>query len=362
MGDYILNFVEAETNAPIATLAGRDANFLIQHSDLVKSLLEINASQRILTIPVGMPHGRMEIFKKILRKEPVGRYVLENRRKVVKWNPLSKEEERLIVNELGNGLSDDLLQSERERVLHTVLHYLMLDPSVEEKFLRIENLNNSNKETRRRNKITRKRIMNKEVNLATRNPNEYQNNIYDLQDEAARVTVPFLNEDKIENLVEKHKNLIYGTYARRNRNQLEKRMTAKNIANRNRRVETLQREQQERIARLERELERAYQHMNRFHRADPNNNNWVNAEDQIFALQEELENERRNLYPQYEGGPFNTNLLMEINLAPFRNKNLKKMSDIEFERYLRSLRKEGEEKTLPYQGPLVGNFYGNQNL
>ena len=341
---------------------------MIEHSDLVKTLLEINSSQRIVTIPVGMPHGRMEIFKKILRKEPVGKYVLENGRKVVKWNPLSKEEERLIANELGNGVSEYLLQSERKRVLHTILQFLLLDDSVEDKFLRIENLNNSNKETRRRNKIGQNRIVQRQINAAMENQN--QNNGYYYQEEARRKAMPFLNEDTIDRLLEKHKNYVYGTYAPTNRTTLAKRLTAKNIANRNTTIGPRKREKEKQIEKLRRDLEKARRNRDRFReRYNYADNNWGIAEnhnDHVQQLEEELEaktqNQRNNPYSLYEDGPFNIRILTETNLAPFRNKELEKMSDIEFERYLRSLRKKGNEKYLPYQGPLVGNLYGNQTV
>ena len=61
----------------------------------------------------------------------------------------------------------------------------------------------------------------------------------------------------------------------------------------------------------------------------------------------------------YEKSGFDTENLLKKYLKPFHNKLNSTGED--FERYLRSLQREGEEKYLPYQGPLVGNLFGNQS-
>ena len=162
MTDYILNFQDGDTGEHIATISGKRAKYLMDHSDFLKTLIEINSSERTFTIPVHFPHGRAEIFKKILRGYPVGRYIrARGGEKEIQWNPLSNEEEALIAKGLKNGSIRSTLQKERESVILEVLRYLMLDSDAEMEYLKIENLNNESKELVRRRNITQRRYQGK---------------------------------------------------------------------------------------------------------------------------------------------------------------------------------------------------------
>lgn len=357
MSEYIINFQNGRTGEHIATVSGKQAKFLMDHSDFLKTLVDINSSQKTFTIPIDFPHGRTEIFKKIIRGQPVGKYVYDHGHKSVVWNSLSDEEEALIAKDLQNGTLRSTVQKERQRVLYEVLHYLMLDPTVEERFLKIENVNNSNKERLRRKNITRKRVLNVATNLAGEN----ESNNYYLMEKAREKAIPFLNEDTIEKLIEKHKNYLYGRYAPHSKRELEKYMSKKNIEKRNTIQEERTKQMKLNLERQQKNLERRQSRRLRRGRAYNNNNNNNNNESEWW-LMTELNNARRDPFYFYKGGPYNEDTIRQTNLAPFQMKSLNKLSNIEFERYLRSLRKEGEEKYLPYQGPLVGNLYGNTNV
>jgi hypothetical protein len=365
MSDIVVDFVNEKTGEHIK-ISGKETTFLLRHSDLLRNLVEMFPGDKFFKISIqNFPYGRTEIFKKILRGQPVGKYIYNHGKKEVEWYPLAKEEEELIAKNLKKGTLQSTLQKERERVLYEILSFLMLDPSVEKEFLKIKNLNNFNKERLRRKNITRKRIEATERNLYTQlaNNNYYHN----IKREAERITIPYLNEDTIENLVEKHKNYLYGTYAPSNRLELIKLLNKNNIEKRNK----IQNARKEKMLSNLYKQEKNITRRRRMPRGRYNNNNNDRLEEEEKRLQEEFNNARHDPLYFYNSGPYNTENILRQNLAPFREdplnnyyyreERLPKMTTEQFERYLRSLRKEGEEKGLPYQGPLVGNLYGNAN-
>lgn len=340
---YVINFQDGATGEHIATFAGKEAQYLIDHSDFLYELVETDPSGRTITIPVNFPYGRTQIFKKLLRGYPLGEYIHLNGQKAIQWYPLSEEEEEIIAKGLKNGTLRSTLQKERERVIFEVLHYLMLDSEAETKFLKID-YKNKTKEMNRRRNITKRR-QHEKLNqlLLGRNINNNMN-LIGTQHDAERFAIPYLNENKIENFIEKHKNYLYATYAPTRRNKLHLLLNKKNVNTRNKMQQKHEKETETRLKNKEKKLKRM------IGRNDYN--------DYERNLQYEFGSARQN---PYEGGPYNTNYLSEVNLAPFRNLKLENMSSVDFERYLRSLRREGEEKHLPNQNVSLGNFFGNRN-
>jgi hypothetical protein len=330
---YIINFVDKDGNN-FDTISGKPAKWLIQHSALLQTFHEIEPTATTFTVPVDMPYGRQELFRKIIKGFPVAEWGVNNiGRNVVVYNPVSEEEEALIANIVKKGNGETTVQKEREKAVQDTLSFLMMDPEAEARMLRIQYPKNNNaREMSRRRNITKKRKNNIVQRLAQ---NAYHNtNGNYLQQQANEEVIPFLDEDTIEDLIEKHKDLLYGIYGSRyySRVRIDKLLNKKNIEERDKKQE----EYKKRRAK-ERTRRRRYHY---------NNNNYD-------PLVNNSNNERNfNLY--------NVELLEEY-FKPFKNIEPHKMSSREFERYLRSLRREGEEKYLPYQGPLVGNLFGNTN-
>lgn len=331
--NYIINFVDENGNN-FDTVSGKNAKFLMKYSELLRTLHEIDPNERIFTVPVKMPYGRQELFQKILKGYPVAEW-RENTyaNTYTAWfKPVSDEEEEIIADQIKKGIASDV-QEERIKAVFDTLSFLMMDPWAEDRMITIEYPKNENaRERMRRHAITHKRRDNTFRRIA---PNAYHNtNNYGLEQNVIEKTIPFLNEDTIEDLIEKHKDLLYRILRPRYYStvRLNKLMNEKDIAVRNKQWEAYKK-------RKENERKTRRQHMrynNNYHyRYYYNNNN----------------NNNNDLY--------NVERLEEY-FKPFPV-DVSKMSSREFERYLRSLRREGEEKYLPYQGPLVGNLFGNQS-
>ena len=330
--NYIINFVDENGNN-FDTISGKNAKFLMKYSELLRTLHEIDPTERIFTVPVKMPYGRQELFLKILKGYPVAEWLVdENGRGKIIYKPVSDEEEEIIANQIKEGIAFDV-QEERKQAVFDTLSFLMMDPWAEERMITVEYPKNKNaRERMRRYNVTQKRKHNTYMRLA-QNANHNANN-YWLELNVIEQTMPFLNEDTIEDLIEKHKDLLYGILRPRYYStvRLNKLMNEKDIAARDKQWEAYRGHRRQVRNTRRRHMRYNNNYYNRYYYNSNNNNN--------------------NDY-------YNVQLLEEY-FKPFPV-DVSKMSSREFERYLRSLRREGEEKYLPYQGPLVGNLFGNQS-
>ena len=345
------------------TLSGKQAREIIKHSGLLQSVLEEDPALKKLTVPISLPYGREALFKKLMTGQPVGRHVLTpSGFDYVEFFPLSPEEEEIIntvvntdsknffVREFQFPLMDEV-NLERQQAIEDVLRFFMFDdPRFAQRFVKIEPLGEENQETLRRKKISMKRF-NPGKSRQQAYPLMWYSNAGELADPLPNTkALPFLNEDTIESLVEKHKNYLFGMHNPVNKKRLNQYLTRKNQKNRQKRFE------EQKDARLKSLANQVNRRRYRRTRGRANENDYYNN-----SLNANLEESQTNPYYFYEHSNFDVDSILNRNLYPFSNKPLNRMSSLEFERYLRSLRREGEEKYLPYQGPLVGNFFGNTN-
>jgi hypothetical protein len=330
--NYIINFVDKDGNN-FDTVSGRLAKRLMSYSQLLRTLHEIEPLETTFTIPIDMPYGRLETFKKLIKGYPVVEYRLVNGKEVMWYKPLSDEEEAIIANEESKGTLKGTVQEERERVIFDVLSFLMIDPRVEHIFITYEDKTSpENKEFIRRRTVTQKR---RDNIYKTLTPMLYHNtNEYAVERQVNARAMPFLNEDKIDEIVEKHKDYLYGVYRPRYYStvRIDKLLNKKDIEERNKKLKAFN---NARVKKPTRRRKYSNNSNNFYNRSNNNNNN----NDRLYDPQE----------------IFNTYL------EPFSSIDIRSMPSREFERYLRSLRREGEEKYLPNQGPLVGNLFGNTN-
>lgn len=128
-----IQFVAAETDAPLATIQGENVQFLIENSELIKTIIEIGGqpNREVLVIPIsGFPADRRVLFANILNGVPVGAEYADG---AVNYYPLPPEEERdlqVAVNARAAGANEEireaLIQQERQKVILETMQYLLL--------------------------------------------------------------------------------------------------------------------------------------------------------------------------------------------------------------------------------------------
>lgn len=307
-----VEFFDRRTGGPIVSLSGPKAQWLFEHSQLLQTLVEAEPEEKHFQIPVDFPSDRVQIFRKLLKGIPVGELINTRNGIAASYDPLGPEEEANIQRNINEGrLNAENIYMERARVVMEVLQFLMLEPGTEAELIPFRKNTKNNNEEKRRRRITRKRKEKNQGNLG------------------------YLSEDLIEDLIEEHKNLLYSLHHHKGPNALRMYLTKKNINTRNKR----QRNFEERLVRHSRQ--RARSRYNRHYNDYVNNYN--------------------NDYNDYNvQGPFNNVDTFPFHL--FENVNPGEMTSIEFERYLRSKLRKGEELALPKDPNYnVGNFFGNRN-
>ncbi len=341
--NLVLDFYNSETGGPIATISGANAKFLAAHSSYIQNLLEFqnksnNKGERIvLTVPVSFPTDRVQIFRKLIKKLPLGKqwrnevYGAEYRL----YDPLGPEEEANISRNMQEGRVQSL-HAERERVIQQVLSYLMLDPGAEEQFIVFREENefpNNKRETRRRQRIGRK---NAAKYAKTGKPNNKRN---------------YLNEDTIDEILDYHKNYLYSTY-KHSPEKLDMWLSRPNWQSR---IEHERKKNENHRRRLE-NLDRSRNSLRAQLRRTRRNSNARAILNELSWIEDEESNLANN------GGPFE-NLPSTTYQYNFLDPNANTMAPDELERYLRSLRREGKEKYLPSQRNTLGleNLYGPAN-
>jgi hypothetical protein len=144
-----IQFVDLDTEAPLANITGDNAQVLLEESDLIETIQEVGgqANPRVLVVPIGnMSTDRQILFKNILTGVPVG--------KKDKWGyieeiyPLGEKEERNIktfvnasnVNKRYAGITlehmrDEVTEQERINVIFETMRYLMIPDETIERML-----------------------------------------------------------------------------------------------------------------------------------------------------------------------------------------------------------------------------------
>ena len=345
-----IEFYDEDTGGPIDTLRGKEANWLVYHSGLIQMLLENQPNARHLRVPVSMPNDRIQTFRKIIQGFPLGTYT--NKGQVI-FDPLGPQEEAHIQKNMEKRrfLTVD---NARSNTIGEILRYLMINEESMDEMVKFANapVNNNYhaKEIKRRENITIKR------RRATN----------------GAVIRNYLNEDTIEDLIEKHKNYLYEAHTKHGRNEegLRKVLNRKNITKRNEKVEenrrsrarkTSEREKEKaELKELENYIAKLY---NESKRASGARAKYL--EDESDYLEDKLDSLRRNYYNVLDfsnnENTNNTSNYRYWTLWKNKTQKVKNMSPIEFERYIRSKRGP-EEKQLAYQGKMIGNFFGSNNV
>ena len=311
--DLTVEFFDKETGGPIASFSGEKAAWLFEHSQLLQTLREFEPEETRFVVPVDFPSDRVQIFRKVLKKIPIGTEHQSYWGKYYTYNTLGPMEEAAIQKNINEGrLRQANIEDERERVIQEVLHFLMLDREAENSLMVYRQHKNKNEnEQKRRNRITRKRRANKNYNLG------------------------YLNEDTIDKLIEEHKNLLYSVHRYKEPEAMRLYLSKKNSNTRNKRQQNFE----DRLVKESTRRARARQRGN-YNNYNNYNNNWNNN--------------------QSIHGPFN-NTSNTFPYELFENVNPIEMTSVEFERYLRSKLRKGEELALPYQGNLRLNTFFQKN-
>jgi hypothetical protein len=128
-----IQFIAAESGALLATVKGETARFLLENSDLIKTILEIDdqESSRVLVIPIsGFPTDRRILFTNILNGIPIGK-VLRN--EIPQYYPLPPREEQNVQRSInakiksGNSKNHSEIQAEeRLEVIFDTMRYLLI--------------------------------------------------------------------------------------------------------------------------------------------------------------------------------------------------------------------------------------------
>jgi hypothetical protein len=140
-----IQFIDLETEAPLATVKGDNAQVLLEESELIQTIQEIGgqANPKVLVVPVGkMSTDRQTIFANILKGVPVGKK--DQWGSVLEIYPLGEKEERNIkraVNATGAESENDkqhYTQQERIHVLFEVLRFLILPDDIIQNMLKFD--------------------------------------------------------------------------------------------------------------------------------------------------------------------------------------------------------------------------------
>lgn len=136
-----IQFVDLDTDAPIATVTGDLAQILLHQSQLIQNMLEMTNQKnpRVLVVPIGdFPTDRRVLFAKVLKGFPVGKF--KNWR--YEYYPLGSEEEKDIQKAVnakiaaGNRTNrNEIVNQERYAVIHETLRYLLIPDTLIDQML-----------------------------------------------------------------------------------------------------------------------------------------------------------------------------------------------------------------------------------
>ncbi len=286
-----IEFYDKDKNAPIDNLTGEPLKWLIQHSQLIRNIIDSFPGEKHLVIPVSFPTDRVQLFRKLIRGLPVGFY---NRKGIIELYPLGPLEERNIENTVGN--SPKNVQEERAKVLKEVVDYLILDEDLYPFFVELNNMRDNSK----RLKNTRKRLINR----------------------------PTLNENTIYEALENHKNRIYTIYHKDAKKRLPFVMNYRNIKVRNKILNNARTRKEKQLKNLNANIKNQKKAIENFEmKYRHNRSGWVdNTRDSMIDHLEYLE----DIYA-------NENAVV----LPFTNSNNQNstynwMTPVEYEQFLRS--------------------------
>lgn len=384
-----IEFYEEDTGGPIHTVTGRPVPWLVQHSGLIQLLLEDDPTVRHLRVPVSMPTDRIQTFRKIIKGYPIGSYTKHGEFII---DPLGSQEEKAIEKNVKNRRFNSV-QEARAYAIQEILQYLMIDVEdfdgilIYEPYTPPKNVNNNiyasnnEKEMKRRANVTRKRkaILFAEPNgyMSSNEVDKFYKNKNNAIKREGLVVPEFLNEDTIENYVEKHKNYLYELYHSypKGVEKLKKLLTVKNKEKRNKILANARAERDKEIEERkaeydkdEKELTAIISRLMKKQKASSYGSRALEEEIDYYDHKlDQLRNEYSDLFngSNYNGLPFTASRYGYGRGEPLINDPTQKfhnMSAVNFERYLRSKRGK-EEKELPYRGSIIGNLFGpNNNL
>lgn len=137
-----IQFIDADTGAPLVTVDGDKAQFLLENSELIQTIVEIGGqpNPNVLVVPIGdMGYGRQLLFRKILQGFPIGRIDYRDR---VTFYPLSTEEEESIARAInsrnGVGNRNAAVNRERQNAIYETMRYLVIPDEVIRQMLLVE--------------------------------------------------------------------------------------------------------------------------------------------------------------------------------------------------------------------------------
>ncbi len=141
-----IQFIDLETDAPLVTVKGDNAQVLLKESELLQTIInEIGgqANPRVLVVPIGkMPTDRQIIFANILRGVPVGKK--DQWGEIFDMYPLGEKEERNIkraVNATGVNSENDkhyYTNQERINILFEIMQYLLIPKDIIQNMLKFD--------------------------------------------------------------------------------------------------------------------------------------------------------------------------------------------------------------------------------
>jgi len=128
-----IQFVDLDTEAPLATIIGDNVQVLLQESDLLQTIVEIGgqANPSVLVVPIGkMPTDRQIIFANVLKGVPVGK--TDQWGTLIEMYPLGEKEERNIKRVVNSSsvntenAKKHMTDQERVNVIYEIMRYLMI--------------------------------------------------------------------------------------------------------------------------------------------------------------------------------------------------------------------------------------------
>jgi len=303
-----IQFVAAETDAPLATVKGDNALFLIENSQLIQTLLELGEnrpSKKVLVVPIsGFPTDRRELFANILNGVPVGKY-LDTWEHDIEYYPLGGQEEKDLQASVNarylKGKNSwktryKLEQEEREQVIYETMSYLLLSDEAIRQILQFD-------------KEYYKKMMNESLTI----------------------------DDHIDDLVERHKIWLYLTGK-------EDKLSEKDWKEQKKYFDELTQKYNSDMEDIVRRRNRAGRHRNRYGRRV----GYYYRDDL-----EEFEDIMDLIHEKYQ------NQTDSSTYAP-EGDNTDSMTPVEYEKYLRAIYFKNKKNSLPLQSYNLNTLY-NEN-
>lgn len=128
-----IQFVNKDTNTPIVSVKGDLVKLLLEHSELIQTLLELSNTPNspILTVPVGLGPERETLLSYILSQKPIGRLRANGTKHFYQVG--SQEEkniERKIRKIVSNSNRLKAAEDERQQTILETLRYLLIPDDI----------------------------------------------------------------------------------------------------------------------------------------------------------------------------------------------------------------------------------------